>query len=163
MQSVLRLLCKNNGWMDASKIIAMAKGRGPYYGRTLRRWIKSFITNTNALPTNAWGSGNTSHLDTEDGLRDKLRTHLQGRGKYVRAQDLVDYLNHDEVKARYNASTSISLKTAQRWMEDLLVTTGPTHPPDSTSMATNRSMWLTTVRTCSFLHGFQRNLNSAFG
>jgi len=119
MQSVLRLFCKDAGWMDASETIAVAKGRGPYYGRTLRHWIKSFITDGNSLPTNAWGSGNVSRLDTDDGLRDELRAHLQDRGKYVRAQDLVDYLDRDEVKARYHATVSISLKTAQRWMEDL--------------------------------------------
>jgi len=119
MQSVLRLFCKETGWMDASETVAVAKGRGPYYGRTLRHWIKSFIIDRGALPTNAWGSGNVSRLDTEDGLRDELRTHLQSCGKYVRAQDLVEYLDRDEVKARYNASISISLKTAQRWMEGL--------------------------------------------
>lgn len=32
MQSVLRLFCKDTGWMDASETIAVAKGRGPYYG-----------------------------------------------------------------------------------------------------------------------------------
>ena len=105
--------------MDASETITAAKGRGPYYGRTLQHWIKSFIIDRNALPTNTWGSGNVSRLDTEDGLRDELRAHLQSCGKYVRAQDLVEYLDRDEVKAHYNASTSISLKTAQRWMEGL--------------------------------------------
>ena len=37
----------------------------------------------------------------------------------MRAHDLVNYLGCDEVKTRYNASVSISLKTAQRWMEHL--------------------------------------------
>jgi hypothetical protein len=117
MQSVLRLFSKGTGWIKASETIAVAKGRGPYYGRTIRHWIKSFITDRNTLPTNAWGCGNASRLDTDDGLRDELRTHLRSCGKYVKAQDLVDYLDRDEVKARYNASVSISLKTAQRWME----------------------------------------------
>jgi hypothetical protein len=119
MQAVLRLFCKDTGWMEASETVAVTKGRGPYYGRTLRHWIKSFIADRNALPTNAWGSGNLSRLDADDGLRDELRAHLQSCGKYVRAQDLVDYLNRDQVKTHYNASVSISLKTAQRWMEDL--------------------------------------------
>ena len=119
MQSVLRLFCKDTGWTDASETVAVAKGRGPYYGRTLRHWIKSFIIDHNALPTDARGSGNASRLDTEDGLREELRTHLQGCGKYVRAQDLVDYLDREEVKTRYNPSVSISLKTAQRWMKNL--------------------------------------------
>lgn len=119
MQSVLRLFCRNTGWIKASEIIAAAKGRGPYYGRTIRHWIKSFVRDHNALPTNAWGSGNFSRLDTGEGLRDELRAHLQSCGKYVRAQDLVDYLNRDEVKSHYGASVSISLKTAQRWMGDL--------------------------------------------
>ena len=39
--------------------------------------------------------------------------------KYVKAQDVVDYLDHPEVKTKYGASVSISLKIAQRWMECL--------------------------------------------
>jgi hypothetical protein len=54
---------------------------------------------------------------TEPDLRDKLRGHLQGVGKYVKAQDLVNYLDRSEVKGKYGASISITLKTAQRWME----------------------------------------------
>jgi len=117
MQSVLRSYVRHGRWMDASEEIAFARGRGPYYGRTLRHWIKSFIVDPSIVPTDAWGTRNISRLDTKQDLHEELREHLQSVGKYVRAQDIVDYLSRPEVKAKYGPS--ISLKTAQRWMESL--------------------------------------------
>ena len=119
MQSVLHLFLRHGEWTEDSEQIALTRGRGQYYGRILRHWIKSFIIDTASLPTNAWGSGNVSRLDTEPGLCEELREHLQSIGKYIKAQDLVDYLDRPEVKAKYSATISVSLKTAQRWMETL--------------------------------------------
>jgi len=81
----------------------------------LRHWIKSFITDTASRPESTLGAGNASRLDTEPGLRE----HLQSVGKYVKAQDIVDYVNRPEVVAKYGPSISICLKTAQHWMESL--------------------------------------------
>jgi hypothetical protein len=119
MQSVLHLFVKHGEWMEDSEEIACIRGRGQYYGRVLRHWIKSFIADSASLPVSAWGNGNVSRLDAEPELHDKLRDHLQSIGKYVKAQDLVDYLDRPEVKERYSPSISITLKTAQRWMERL--------------------------------------------
>lgn len=119
MQSVLRLFVRHGEWMEDSEQIAVTRGRGPYYGRILRHWIKAFIIDTTSLPTNAWGTGNVSHLDTEPNLREELCEHLRSIGKYVKAQDVIDHLNRPEVKAKYSASLPLSLKTAQRWMETL--------------------------------------------
>jgi hypothetical protein len=116
MLSVLRLFLAHEQWLEASEQVAVAKGRGTYYGKHLRHWIHAFILDPTSLPTNAWGSGNICRLDTEDGLREELRNHLQTIGKYVKAEDVVEYLDRRDTKTRYGATTSISVSTARRWM-----------------------------------------------
>ncbi|KAG2073868.1 hypothetical protein BDR04DRAFT_1009393, partial [Suillus decipiens] len=54
-------------------------------------------------------------IDDED-LAGELKPHLQSVGKYVRAQDLVDYLSIQENQTRLGFKKSISIKTAQQWM-----------------------------------------------
>ena len=103
--------------MEDSEEVACTKGRGQYYGRVLRHWIKAFLIDNTSLPVTTWGTKNVSRLDAEPGLQDELSNHLRSIGKYVKAQDLVDYLDRPEVKGKYGPSISISLKTAQRWME----------------------------------------------
>jgi len=119
MLSVLRLFLTGDQWIEASQQTAVAQGRGPYYGRVLRPWIHAFILNPASLPTNAWGSGTTCRLDTEDGLQEELQNHLQGIGKYVKAEDLVEYLGRDDTRTRYGATISISITTAKLWMAKL--------------------------------------------
>jgi hypothetical protein len=55
-------------------------------------------------------------LEDED-LAQELHLHLQGIGKYVAAQDIVDYMATDEMKACVKLKNGISLRTAQRWMK----------------------------------------------
>ncbi len=42
---------------------------------------------------------------------------LQGIGKFVRAQDIVEYVDRPAVKERLKLKKTISLATAQRWMK----------------------------------------------
>ena len=42
--------------------------------------------------------------------------HLQGIGKYVKAMDIVHFLDTPKMKARLKLKKTISLATAQRWM-----------------------------------------------
>jgi hypothetical protein len=119
MLSVLCLFLTHEQWVEASQQVAVAKGRGSYYGKVLRHWIHMFIMDPKSLPTNAWGAGNICRLDTDDGLREELQNHLQSIGKYVKAEDLVEYLGRHDTKIRYGATASISLATAKRWMVKL--------------------------------------------
>ncbi|KAJ6592956.1 hypothetical protein B0H19DRAFT_853293, partial [Mycena capillaripes] len=41
----------------------------------------------------------------------------KGIGKYIAAQDIVDYMATDEMKSRMKLKKGISLRTAQRWMK----------------------------------------------
>ncbi|KAG2074894.1 hypothetical protein BDR04DRAFT_1126601 [Suillus decipiens] len=72
----------------------------------LQHWSKAYINNQEALPIcNA--PHKLSQIDDE-GLASAVKDHLQSCGKYVCAQDIVDYSNK-----------GISLTTAQRWMKKL--------------------------------------------
>lgn len=53
----------------------------------------------------------------DEDLQAELLTHLRSLGKYVTARAIVDYLAKPTVQQQYNLSKTISLATAQRWME----------------------------------------------
>ncbi|OAX30645.1 hypothetical protein K503DRAFT_751027, partial [Rhizopogon vinicolor AM-OR11-026] len=67
---------------------------------------------------NIYGTWNSSILEEED-FAQELLLHLQGIGKYVRAMDIVEYLDREEVKSRLKLTKTISLATAQRWMKNI--------------------------------------------
>jgi hypothetical protein len=119
MLLLLHAFLTHGRWVKTSQYVAVTKGRGPYYGRVLRRWIHAFIADPTSLPTKEWGSGNVPHLDTEDGLREELQTHLRAIGKYVKAEDLVKYLSRHDTKTKYGTAISISIATARHWMVKL--------------------------------------------
>ncbi|KAG1838717.1 hypothetical protein DFJ58DRAFT_860846 [Suillus subalutaceus] len=55
----------------------------------------------------------------DESLAADLKLHLQSVGKYVCAQDLIDYLNVPENQAHHGFTKTISPQTAQRWMNHL--------------------------------------------
>ena len=59
-------------------------------------------------------------LKDEDFAQD-IQLHLLeiSKGGYVRAQDVVDYIDRPEVQERLGKKTKISLRTAQRWLKKL--------------------------------------------
>jgi hypothetical protein len=57
-------------------------------------------------------------LDDED-LATTIHLHLQSLGPWIRAQDVVDFINKPETKAQFGLIKSISLSTATRWMKRL--------------------------------------------
>jgi hypothetical protein len=66
-------------------------------------------------PTNLYGCWNVSLLEDED-LAQEIHLHLQGIGKYIKAMDIVHFLDTPKMKARPNLKKTISLATAQHWM-----------------------------------------------
>jgi hypothetical protein len=112
------------GWTEASKdairICDVGKSdriNGEYAARQLRQWSKAYIHDRNDLPKTS-RHGGISIIEDED-LRQDLLTHLQEIGKYVRALDVVSYMNQEEVKQTYGLKRGISLATAKRWMHRL--------------------------------------------
>ncbi|PIL28057.1 hypothetical protein GSI_09809 [Ganoderma sinense ZZ0214-1] len=105
-------------WLSSSDTVRLTKGKGAWFARSLRRWTRSFINDHTALPINPYGKWTTSRLFDED-LVDEIQLHLQSIGKYVRAADIVEYLNREEVQSRLKIKKSISLSTAKRWMHKM--------------------------------------------
>ncbi|KIJ08616.1 hypothetical protein PAXINDRAFT_88609 [Paxillus involutus ATCC 200175] len=92
--------------------------KGPWLGRNLRAWGKAFIKDRTKLPTHHFGKANVSRIEDES-LAADIKTHLQSLGKYIRGQDIVDYLKDPDIQMKHGFTKSISLATAQRWMEKL--------------------------------------------
>ncbi|KAJ7913207.1 hypothetical protein B0H13DRAFT_1612824 [Mycena leptocephala] len=120
MISFLRLYASEGyaEWAKSADIIAKSAGKGSWLSRRIREWAVNFIKNEENLPVAEYGKMNGSVLEDED-LAQELHLHLQGIGKYVAAQDIVNYMATDEMKARVKLKKGISLRTAQRWMKHM--------------------------------------------
>jgi len=105
----------NLGWKAASLMAARTWNHGEAVARLLHKWTRSFIEDRDALPFNLYGTWNTSLLHSGD-LAQDIFAHLQTIGKYVRAQDVVDFVCTSEIQEQYSLMKTISLRTAQRWM-----------------------------------------------
>ncbi|KZV63088.1 hypothetical protein PENSPDRAFT_678122 [Peniophora sp. CONT] len=113
------------GWKEASEDTAKRWGAsslrrsqwksGGYAARQLRHWARLFIEDHDNIPFNLYGTWNTSLLEEGD-LAREIHEHLQSLGPYVRAQDVVEFVNEPRIQQRYRLSSSICLRTAQRWM-----------------------------------------------
>ncbi|KAF8597137.1 hypothetical protein BDV93DRAFT_534597 [Ceratobasidium sp. AG-I] len=97
--------------------IEFYEGFSEQYGKKIRRFIHTFI-NTNDLPGNKLGTWNTSVLEDED-LATEIKEHLQTKGKYMKANDIVDYLQDPEVKNHFKLDKVPALSTAQHWLKEL--------------------------------------------
>ncbi|KAJ8593735.1 hypothetical protein M405DRAFT_730919 [Rhizopogon salebrosus TDB-379] len=111
-------MSKSSGWMAASLKTAHAHEKGPWLAGRLREWVRAYCKDRGDLPMNIYGTWNSSILEDED-FALELLLHLQSIGKYVRAMDIVEYLDRAEVKLRLKLTKTISLATAQRWMKHI--------------------------------------------
>ncbi|KDQ06947.1 hypothetical protein BOTBODRAFT_231037 [Botryobasidium botryosum FD-172 SS1] len=111
---LLTLIMYHQHWVDASMMTARACQRGSWLASRLRKWAHTFVS-SGKLPCDIYGTWNRSVLKDED-FKQELLLHLQGIGKYVRAQDIVDYPRKADVMAQIGRTKPISLATAQRWM-----------------------------------------------
>ena len=106
-------------WIGASLQVANAVQRKPWYGRTLQMRVRAFISDRDNLPFNIYGEWNESLIDKDEDLAQEIHMHLQSIGKYVKAMDLVDFLDTPRMRERTKMEKRISLATAQHWMKKL--------------------------------------------
>ena len=102
-------------WIQASQNVARYNQKGIYTAKMIRKWTQSFIEDRHNLPINLYGSWNTSMLDDGELAKD-ISMYLLSKGMYVRAMDIVHYLEDPEVQKKHSLTKSISLATAQWWM-----------------------------------------------
>ena len=75
--------------------------RGPWLACQLKLWTHTFIANHETLPQDLYGGWKAFLLEDED-LAQHIHLHLQGIGKFVKAMDIVHYLETPEMKATLN-------------------------------------------------------------
>ena len=75
-----------------------------------------YIINHKNLPHNIYGCWNVSLLKDED-LAQEIHLHLQVIGKFMKAMDIVNYLDTPEMKMHLKLKKTISLMMAQCWMQ----------------------------------------------
>ena len=106
-------------WMEASKEAAIATGRPTdHQERRLREEAKKFIF-THKVPKSPFGASNISIIDADEELAQEINLYLQEKGKYVKANDIAEYLKKPEVQSRWNLKKTISKATCERWMKKL--------------------------------------------
>ena len=118
MATFLRIY-KMNGYLDwtgSSEVAAAAAGKGPWLARRLREWTRCLIQDETDIPTHSYGRFNSSILEDED-LAAQIHLRLQGIGPWIKAADIVQYLNSPEMKLWLNLKKPISERTARRWMD----------------------------------------------
>ena len=81
------------GWIAESKQAASIAGKNPeWMVRWLHEWTHSFACDLKNLPKHEYGKFNLSTLEGED-LAQEICLHLQSKGKYVCAMDIVWFLD----------------------------------------------------------------------
>lgn len=106
-------------WMAASLQTAKSLDHGPYLAKKLREWTRGFISDREELPQHNYGAFGRSLIDDED-FAEEIHLHLQGLGtKYIKAEDVVRYLDNADLLARLSRTKTISLATAHRWMKKM--------------------------------------------
>ena len=105
---------RKSGWIAALLKTAHAHQMSVHTAKKIRLWCRAFLRDRE-LPLNLYGIWNVSMLRKGE-LAQELHMHLQTLGKWVRAQDIVDYLRRQDVTTRHSLKRVISLRTAQLWM-----------------------------------------------
>ncbi|KAH9928240.1 hypothetical protein B0H21DRAFT_781210 [Amylocystis lapponica] len=85
-------------WITVSLAAARAATRGPWFARQLCKWAWRFIRNRRDIPDNIYRQWTTSRIEDED-VASEIQLHLQGLGKYIKAMDIVHYLDRPDTKA----------------------------------------------------------------
>ena len=145
----------SNKWIAASLQVAISVQRKPWYARIIRKRTRAFIADREDLPYNIYGEWNESLLDKDESLAAEIQIHLQSIGKFMKAMDIVNFLDTPEMRARTGLQKRLSLATAQRWMHKLEYrwTKDPKGHWANMSMGMKETMLGHTARMFSCLHG----------
>ncbi|KAK6969576.1 hypothetical protein R3P38DRAFT_2364312, partial [Favolaschia claudopus] len=129
MASFLHLYCSEppkgthsvqSRWISASLAAAHAAQKGPWAARKIRQWTRAFMKDPKDLPKSPYDKWNRERSILADAdVSSEIALHLQSVGKYVKAMDIVHYIDRPEVKRRLGLKKGIHLSTAQRWMKDM--------------------------------------------
>jgi len=105
-------------WMAASLLTANGMAKSRWWAQGLREETKAYVQDCNNIPINPFGRCASSRLDDPD-IANEIHEHLQSIGACVRAEDIVTYLDNEEVKTHLKLKKTISLATAKHWMKNM--------------------------------------------
>ena len=108
-----------NKWTAASLHTANYLEKKPYHAQLLRERVQAFMEDSEDLPYNPYRAWSNSVLDHDETLAQDIHLHLQRIRKYVRAEDLVDFMDTPEMQEWTKLDKRISVSTAQRWMKKM--------------------------------------------
>lgn len=105
-------------WTEASRTTTIMRSETNYRARKLREWARSFINDRKEILENKYGEGSRSAIDDDD-FSQEIHLHLQGIGKYIKAENIVQYCAQTEVLAWLKRTKTISLITARQWLKKM--------------------------------------------
>lgn len=105
-------------WMAASVQAAQAHGEKPGHARQLRRDAKTFVA-SQEVPANPYGAWSKLQIEADEEFAQDINLHLQSLGKYVKAHDIVTYLEQPDVQVKWGLKNTVSDSTVKRWMHKL--------------------------------------------
>ncbi|THU79077.1 hypothetical protein K435DRAFT_698705, partial [Dendrothele bispora CBS 962.96] len=123
MRTFLKLytdpLLKTYGqWHALSIQAAVSLDRGTYCARQLQILARQYILDRTLLPHNPYGRW-SSCLLTDEYLANEINLYLQELGDNITAEKLVLFLDHPDVRSCHSIDKSISVRTAQRYLNTL--------------------------------------------
>ena len=87
--------------------------KGMVFAHKLQEWSRVFLADQKDIPINPYGKWNESILDRDATLAQDIHLHLQGIGPFVKALDLVDFMDTPDMRAQSGCTKRLSLLAAQ--------------------------------------------------
>jgi hypothetical protein len=106
-------------WQGSSLKTADNLQKGPAHAQKLCQWVREYVEDCEDLLVNPYGQWNESVIDKDPVLAQEIHAHLQGIGKYVKAMDLVNFMDTPEMREQTGLKKRIDVSTVQRWMKKL--------------------------------------------
>ena len=89
---------------------------GETKSKNFQRWLRLFkFIDDQGVPTCNWSTSGRSLMD----FAQEIHAHLQNLGPYVSAKAIVRFLDNPEMLAHLHRKRTISLTTAQRWINKM--------------------------------------------
>jgi len=106
-------------WIAASLKTANDLEKGPILAKKVREWAQAFINNCENLPVNPYGAWSESVIDKHPEIAQELHAHLQSVRKFVKAMNLVDFMDTPKMQLHSGLKNRLDVSTAQHWMQKL--------------------------------------------
>lgn len=80
---------------------------------------QAFIDDHEDLPVNPYGTWTEYVIDKHPEIAQELHAHLQSIGKFVKAIDLVNFMDTPEMQLHSGLKKQLDILTVQCWMQKL--------------------------------------------